>query len=373
MPFRVLISTPHPDWPLLRQLPGQKASPQDSGHLQMKGSDLQSPHPTLESHRQHGIAHWDNWTFYVDQPVSEVDAWVVFEDLTAPTKVKVPQANTLLITGEPPSMRRYRRSFIQQFAHVITCHQSLAVSSKTLSKSWSPFTTYPEIHLGPQGLPWHIGVDRHKNDFVIRAYSEFKQPAIEKPGLVSVICSNKNITPDHIARQRFVHRLREHFGDHLEVFGRGYRDIGDKWDAIAPYKYHIVLENDSVPHYFSEKLTDCFLAQSYPIYYGCPNIAEYFPSESLTTIDIHQPGQSIATIARILQSDIASQNRPVLAHARDLVLDQYNFFSVIRQFLSKQMLATQSTAQAFYPRRHKWSLQKAKMQRLHRLFHQRAA
>ena len=30
----------------------------------------------------------------------------------------------------------------------------------------------------------------------------------------------------------------------------------------------------------SEKIADCFLAWTMPIYYGCPRIAEYFPAES---------------------------------------------------------------------------------------------
>jgi hypothetical protein len=40
--------------------------------------------------------------------------------------------------------------------------------------------------------------------------------------------------------------------------------------------FHICIENTSIPNYFSEKILDCFLTRTIPIYIGCYNIGTYF-------------------------------------------------------------------------------------------------
>jgi hypothetical protein len=50
----------------------------------------------------------------------------------------------------------------------------------------------------------------------------------------------------------------------------------DKFDLFETYQYSLVIENSSQQHYFTEKLIDCLITKTIPIYYGCPNIADYF-------------------------------------------------------------------------------------------------
>jgi len=40
--------------------------------------------------------------------------------------------------------------------------------------------------------------------------------------------------------------------------------------------YSVVVESSSEPNYFSEKLIDCLITKTIPVYWGCPNIEEYF-------------------------------------------------------------------------------------------------
>lgn len=40
--------------------------------------------------------------------------------------------------------------------------------------------------------------------------------------------------------------------------------------------YSIAIESSSEPNYFTEKLIDCLITKTIPIYWGCPNISEYF-------------------------------------------------------------------------------------------------
>jgi hypothetical protein len=50
----------------------------------------------------------------------------------------------------------------------------------------------------------------------------------------------------------------------------------DKFVLFETFQFSLVIENSSQTHYFTEKLIDCLITKTIPIYYGCPNIAEYF-------------------------------------------------------------------------------------------------
>ena len=40
--------------------------------------------------------------------------------------------------------------------------------------------------------------------------------------------------------------------------------------------YSVVVESSSELNYFTEKLIDCLITKTIPIYWGCPNISEFF-------------------------------------------------------------------------------------------------
>ena len=54
------------------------------------------------------------------------------------------------------------------------------------------------------------------------------------------------------------------------------RDMTSKIEMLRDYQFHICIENSRQHNYFSEKLMDCLITKTIPIYYGCPNIAEFF-------------------------------------------------------------------------------------------------
>lgn len=54
----------------------------------------------------------------------------------------------------------------------------------------------------------------------------------------------------------------------------------DKYGTLRKYKFSICFENtSSMKNYLSEKIFDCFLAQTIPIYYGATNIRDLVPTE----------------------------------------------------------------------------------------------
>jgi hypothetical protein len=147
-----------------------------------------------------------------------------------------------------------------------------------------------------------------------------------KPKLISVIASDKAFTVEHRYRREFVAALETAFVGRLDVFGRGIQDIEDKWDAIAPYKYHVVLENGAFTDYWTEKISDAYLGWSFPLYMGCPNLDAYFPAQSFARLAWGDTAGALSAVERVLSMDPYQSALPKIEAARRQCLDAYNFF-----------------------------------------------
>jgi hypothetical protein len=260
---------------------------------------------------------WEDCIFFIDEEVEECDYWVVYEGLKRDEHTRCSPQNTIIITGEPPSIKDYNPRFLAQFGTVITCN---------------PNINHSHVILGQQSQPWHAGIVRtpERNSTVKLNYDDFQNINYnQKDKLISVICSMKSATMGHRQRLRFVDHLRKHFNGKLDIFGRGFNPIPDKWDAIYPYKYHIALENSSIQDYWTEKLSDAFLGLAYPIYYGCTNISSYFPSKSFSSIDIYDPEKAISVIEEIIENRTYEKSMKYILEAKSLVLNQYNLFPML--------------------------------------------
>jgi hypothetical protein len=304
--IKIKLSTPFPEWPLLRQTSGSN-----------------------------GV--WGNYKFYLNSDIDECDYWVVYDGLSEPEKTICQRKNTILITGEPPCIKRYNPDFLKQFGTIITSHKNL---------------DHPKVVNMQQGLPWHVGrrVKGNTNISFSKDYDTLKAITnFEKSAIISVISSDKAMTDGHKKRLNFVKKLKEHFGTRLDVFGRGVRDIEDKWDAIANYKYHIVLENSSYPDYWTEKLADAFLGGAYPFYNGCPNLSDYFPQNSYTTIDIDDFENCVSIIEDTIIEQRYEKSMENIAKARNLILDKYNLFPLICNYCNSMVSKPSQQRIILYP------------------------
>ena len=52
--------------------------------------------------------------------------------------------------------------------------------------------------------------------------------------------------------------------------------VKSKLEALSDYCFSVTMENSCEDYYFTEKIIDCFFADTVPIYWGCPSIAEFF-------------------------------------------------------------------------------------------------
>ena len=270
-----------------------------------------------------GFSSDERYRFYIHEKIEEPDFWIVQgKGLRQKESCIVAPENTLLLTTEPRSVLVYPQKYLNQFGLVCSCQEK---------------TKHPNLVLGPPVLPWFVGY-KEKGDDVSYSidYDDLNSGVVpEKTKLLSVITSNKSFTKGHIARIRFVEKLKEYYGDKVAVFGRGFRDFDDKWDVLAPYKYHIAIENSIQSYYWTEKLSDSFLALTFPFYYGCPNVFDYFPEKSCLPIDINNFEQTVKIIDKSIQGNLYEERFNTLLQAKQLAIGKYNLFDFIASLCDK--------------------------------------
>ncbi|MBU0730887.1 MAG: hypothetical protein KKE17_01475 [Proteobacteria bacterium] len=128
----------------------------------------------------------------------------------------------------------------------------------------------PEVFkFAPAGGIW-IGEEYGGGSFGIK----------QKSKMVSIISSKK--------RSCRLHRYRYNLARKLEK--QGIADVYgfDKWvhinQTLDDYMYSIIIENNSIDNYFTEKLMNCFAVGTVPIYLGCTNIDKYFNEQGIIRV-----------------------------------------------------------------------------------------
>jgi len=101
-----------------------------------------------------------------------------------------------------------------------------------------------------------------------------------KSAMCSLIASAKRSQPGHRLRHALADRVQHERRD-VAVMGRGYRPFDSKAEGLAPFRYSLVIENVRERNCFTEKLIDAVLCQTVPIYWGCPNIADFMDTSGM--------------------------------------------------------------------------------------------
>lgn len=156
----------------------------------------------------------------------------------------------------------------------------------------------------------------------------------QKQDRVSGIISSANTLPGHKIRQKFINYIKDNNFD-FDHFGVGYNFIPDKFDGIFPYKYSIAMENSCHHNYCTEKIVDCYVSLTMPIYWGCPNITDYFPAESMILINKDDLPGSLDIIKEAIRTDLWRKNLDAIIHARDLILNKYSLYPYICNMVDK--------------------------------------
>lgn len=248
---------------------------------------------------------WEGVEFTFE-PVRECDLLVCLNPPNKEIKVKCPPGQKWLFTLESPiEQYRWHTDSFGYFDKVFTY--------------WDDSVAGNILH-HQTALPWHIG----------KTYDELialkREPGVlTKYNAVSWVTSNATHKEGHRLRMGFKDYLAEQ-GFRFDLFGRGFQPIEDKFDGIYPYQYSLAIENYSCNDYWTEKIADCFLSWTIPIYWGATNILSYFPERSMILIDPSDPTAALKKIRAAMDSGYYHNNLDALAEARDLVLNKYQLF-----------------------------------------------
>ena len=181
--------------------------------------------------------------------------------------------------------------------------------------------------------------------WVEKTYSFLKElECPEKTKSVNTILSYKQKTYGHKLRHAFVTRMLQKYpgdidvygsfnlpSDHEDVIHNRYPSL-DKYESSIDYHYQFVCENSQQENYFSEKIVDAFLCYNVPIYWGCPNIEDYFPEESFHTVDIGNH-DAMDEIIEISKTPPDKTTMEAVAYARELILEKYNLWQALSDLI----------------------------------------
>jgi len=257
---------------------------------------------------------WGNVKFTLND-VTEFDYLVVLNFVPKNISIKVNPNNVWALMQEPFSVERFPwvEEGHERFGRVFTHHI---------------FKRDSEKYTGTQTcLPWHI--NKSYDELVgLGVPHKFKQ--------ISWVSSNKMFLPGHKKRMDFYHSISTDRNFDIDYFGRGINEVEDKYQALGPYKYSLAIENSRSEHYWTEKIADCFLSYTLPIYYGCTNLGDYFPSKSFVEIDINDYQKSCRIIEGILKDDSWQDRIEAIKEARELVLNKYQLFPFIAALVNQE-------------------------------------
>jgi hypothetical protein len=258
-----------------------------------------------------GMLKWGRCDFDLNPSRGEpADYWITHYAAKY-DKALCARENTLFISGEPPSKKVYPKKFYRQFHRLVDTHTQ---------------SGHPRVTVHSLGIFWQVGIDHELGDYRYGYDALVALACPPKENKISVVCSATSKTPGQRRRLALLERLKMEFGDDLIHYGRGFQPVNDKMDALLPCRYNLVLENSESPHYWTEKLSDAYLAWAHPIYVGCPNLDEYFHPDSFTRIASDDHETAVRVIRGLLTKPPGEAETQLIAVARHRILNDYNPF-----------------------------------------------
>lgn len=264
---------------------------------------------------------WKDYTF-TDDDVEECDYLVILDYPKEDFSIKVNRDNIIHLCIEPPNeVSKYR-----QYAN------------KNVSLIFNTVDIKKNNILSHCAIPWHIGKGF---DFL----SSLKVESLKKEDKIVWVTSNQRSSKIHNVRMDFLDKVSALQLPFVELYGRGINPIDNKWDAISKAKYAIAFENYKNDYYWTEKIMDCYLSYSMPIYFGCNLIHNFFPKDSYIQLDPNDKHIDLF-LKEIVTSKKWENNLDGITKARELILNEYQLFP----FLYNHIKALEVSKGHYQPR-----------------------
>lgn len=183
---------------------------------------------------------------------SSVDMTIYIDQLQIPN-------NAIVLLVEPYSIHPRQYDYVKSIAHNL---KAILSYDSDYFGSLSNFVQIP-----PPFGSW---------------VNEQERGIFQKSKNISFIASTKNFCGEHDFRQKTVAILH----DKVDVFGRGRKnEISRKIEALRDYRFSICMENYIADLYYTEKVLDCFLSGTIPIFWGTRSIVKIFDVNGIVFLD----------------------------------------------------------------------------------------
>jgi hypothetical protein len=162
--------------------------------------------------------------------------------------------------------------------------------------------------------------------------NEEDQKINEKTKEISIIASPASRTVGHKLRHDIIQsNIME-----LDLFGGGYNPIENKITALKDYRFSIIIENEKIDNWFTEKIIDCLMTGTIPIYWGCPNIGNYFDTRGFIIVDSIE---ELISKKNMLNETTYSEMLPYIKINFELAKKYTDFWSRIEEEINKKLNA----------------------------------
>ncbi len=230
----------------------------------------------------------------------------------------IPRERRILFVMEPPEIRKYEAYpyYLEQFGTIVSPFEFSGYSGNLI--------------ISNPRLSWFAGRTLGINS--IKAALNYQPP--EKVKCLSMVSSLKHKAKYHRIRSAFMFKAQKEFGNLIDCFGRDTNPVNDKLDAIAPYKYHITIENSRHANYWTEKLTDAWLGWALPIYCGDPTILEQIPDKrGIELIDVDDVEGSLRKLHEIVDDDIYYSRLDAIKTCREWAIVTSSRLEITRKII----------------------------------------
>lgn len=265
-------------------------------------------YPDLKRQTPNQSMKWGDFTF-TEENIDECDYLIILDYPENDFSVNVNKNNIIHLCLEPPNeISKYR-----QFAN------------KKVKWIFNQLDIKQNNILSHGALPWHIDKD-------FNFLNELNVENLHKENHIIWVTSNQRSSRGHNIRMNFLENVKEL--PFVNIYGRGINPIIDKWDVLSSSKYAIAYENFQNDYYWTEKIVDCFLSYTMPLYFGCNKIENFFPKNSFIQIDPKDKHIKLF-LKEIVASNKWEENLDAISKARELILNEYQLFP----FLSNKIKA----------------------------------
>ncbi len=165
----------------------------------------------------------------------------------------------------------------------------------------------------------------------------------EKKNIISFLVGGKDILPGHLIRHKICDNKKKilhpiHFYNSKNCPYLNASDCkileNSKDEMFKESIFHICIENSIQENYFTEKIIDCFNTFTVPIYWGCPNIGEYFNLKGIIILESDDTDYIIEKINYLNLEEFYTDNFDAIKENYEKCIEYLDYNKQIKDIIS---------------------------------------